>query len=136
VRCGCRSTSCRICRTVRGLMASTTPSSTAWRAKSKLLQWVMCSPLAIGSKQANCTIWARYRGGKLLGAAGARGLPQHTVKTAILVAAAYTPHGGGIALRLHGHVLDSLPASDAQEDLSVLDLKPRARAASRYRFQN
>src|SRR6476469_2866257 len=46
-------------------MASTMPSATAWRARSWLVQWVMCSPSAIGSRQASSTIWARWRGGNL-----------------------------------------------------------------------
>ncbi len=34
-------------------MAGTIPSSTAWLARSWLVHWVMCEPLATGSKQSN-----------------------------------------------------------------------------------
>ena len=45
------------------VMAGTMPSVTACRARSSLVQWVMCNPSAIGSRQASSTICARWRGG-------------------------------------------------------------------------
>ena len=49
-------TVCKSRCTVLGLMADTMPSATAWRAKSALVQWVTCSPSAMGSRQASSTI--------------------------------------------------------------------------------
>jgi hypothetical protein len=84
---------------VRGLMESMMPSATAWRARSWLAQWVMCSPLAIGSRQASPTIWARCRGGNLLGPPWAGVVQQESGKAALLVASADPPDGGGIAFQ-------------------------------------
>jgi len=53
-----------------------------------------------------------------------------------LVTAANPPNGANVALRLKGDTLDALPACDTQKDLGMPDLEPRARAASRYRFQD
>jgi hypothetical protein len=117
-------------------MVSTMPSATAWRANSKLVQWVMCKPLAIGSKQPNSTIWARWRGGKLLWATGTRAFPQHAAEAVLLVTAANPPNGADVALGLDGNVLDALSASNAQEDLRMPHLEPRPRTAPCYRFQD
>src|SRR5438876_10807457 len=106
-------------------MVSTMPSPTAWRAKSELLQCVMCSPLAIGSRQADCTICARCRGGKLLRATRPRGLPQHDIEAVLFIAAADAPDRGRVALHLAGQCLDPLAGSDPQEDSGMLDLEPR-----------
>jgi hypothetical protein len=92
--------------------------------------------VAIGSKQANSTIWARWRGGKLLGATGARDFPQHAIESTFLVTAANPPNGADVTLRLEGYDLDALATCDAQQDLGMPNLEPRARAASRYRFQD
>src|SRR5262249_46655117 len=127
---------CKMCRTVRGLIEATIPCATACRAKSALLQWVRCSPYALGSRQANCTIWARWRGGKPLRAAGAWGFRKDAVEAALLIATADAPNGGRIATRLPGHVLDAPPLSDVQEDLGMLDLEPGVRAAAGQGFQD
>jgi hypothetical protein len=42
--------------TLLALILGTILSATAWRARSWLVQWVICNPLAIGSRQASCTI--------------------------------------------------------------------------------
>ena len=85
-------------RRLRGLMASMMPSATAWRARSWLVQWVMCSPPVIGSRQASSTIWARWRGGDLLRTAQAGFVQQESCQAALLVAATDAPDGGPVTL--------------------------------------
>src|SRR6185437_9762696 len=87
-------------RIVRSEMAGTIPSSTACRAKSSLDQWVMCSPLATGSRQARATIWARWRGGNPTGTSGSGWRGEQSGQAAPLVAAAGPPDGGLVALHL------------------------------------
>src|SRR5262249_48080470 len=123
VRCGCRSTACRMRRTLRGLMASTRPSCTAWRARSALDQWVMCRPRATGSRQANWMIWARWRGGNALGAARTVGVGQGPGGAVSLVTAAVAPDGGRIALPTGGNVVDRFASGDGQDDPRALDLE-------------
>src|SRR5437764_12954603 len=96
-------------RTVAGLTASTIRSATAWRANSVLDQWVMCNPLATGSRQASSTIWARWRGGKFLGMSLARVVRQELLQPTPLVAPADSPDGGPIALQPGGDIADPLP---------------------------
>src|SRR5262245_3503549 len=110
--------------TVRGLMASTMPLATACRAKSAAVQWVMCRPSAIGSRQASSTIWARCRGGNLLGTADPRSVQQEFFQPALLVAAADPPDGGPITLQPGSNVLDLLPRGDGQHDPGMLHLEP------------
>ena len=100
------------------------PSATAWRARSSLDQWVMCRPLATGSRQASRTIWARWRGGNPGGAPGRVRRGQQAGQPRVLVAAAGPPDGRGIVLRLDGQELDRFPGGDAQDDPSPLDLVP------------
>ena len=125
MRCGCRSTSWRIRRTVRGLIASTMPSATAWRARSSLVQWVMCSPSATGSRQASSTIWAALEGGK--SGRGARIAPRRSASSPparSLVAAAGPPDGGRVALQAVGDGLAAFASGDGQDDAGMLDLEP------------
>src|SRR5512135_582855 len=126
VRCGWRSTLLRIRRTVLGLMAGTMLSRTACRARSSLAQWVMCRPLATGSRQASSTICARWRGGNPLGAAR---IPLAVVgeqgrQAGLLITSAGPPDGGLIALHLSGDGLPPLTGGDGQDDSSPADLIP------------
>src|SRR5437764_4807435 len=107
-------------RTLRGLMVSMMPSATAWRAKSALAQWVMCSPRAIGSRQASWMIWALWRGGNPLGMSRAGGRGQQAGEAGLLVKAADAPDGGGVALQAAGDALDRFAAGDRQDDTGAL----------------
>src|SRR6266487_1469958 len=84
----------------------------------------MCSPLAIGSRQASWTIWARCRGGNLLGTSQAGVVQQELLQATLLIAAADSPDGGPVTLQPGGHRLDRLAASDSQDDAGMLDLEP------------
>src|SRR3954468_14848172 len=106
-----------------------TPSATACRARSSLVQWVRCNPRATGSRQASCTTRARWRGGKPLRASRAVRFPQHRIQPAPLVAATDAPDRGRVALHPEGHDPDALPRGDAQQDARVLHLGPRQRTA-------
>src|SRR5437588_7263272 len=96
-------------RTMAGLMAETIPSATACRARSALLQWVMCSPSATGSKQASSTIWARWRGGNLRGAPAAGEVGQESRQATLFIAAAEAPDGGRVTAHPRGDLLHPLP---------------------------
>jgi len=109
---------------VRGLIAETMPSATAWRARSWLVQWVRCSPSAIGSRQASSTIWARCRGGNLLRATQAGFVQQELLQAALLVAATDTPDGSRIALKTSGDGLNGFTGGNGQDDAGMLDLEP------------
>jgi hypothetical protein len=100
------------------------PSALAWRARSLLVQWVMCSPSVMGSRQASSTIWARCRGGNLLGATQARLVQQEGLQPALLVAAADAPDGGRVTLQASGDRPDGLPGGHSQDDTGMLDLEP------------
>src|SRR5262245_33371135 len=113
-----------------GLIASTIPSATAWRARSALVQCVMCSPSATGSRQASSTIWARCRGGNLLRAPHAGVVQQEFGQPAALVAPADAPDGGPIALQTGRDSVDSFPAGDGQDDAGMLHLEPTQAAAA------
>src|SRR5438093_5065321 len=106
-------------RTVRGLMAAIIPLATAWRARSGLLQCVMCKPCARGSKQAKATICARCKGGNALRAARSWLLRQQLCQSALFVATTDTPDCGDMALRLAGYGLDAFSSSDGQHDTGV-----------------
>src|SRR6266550_9544092 len=106
-------------------MASTIRSAIAWRARSRLVQWVMCNPLAIGSKQANSTIWARCRGGKPLRSARALRFAKDGSESVLLIAATDTPDRGLITLHLVGNRLNPLPGPHRQKNTGMLDLEPR-----------
>src|SRR5262249_59216301 len=98
-------------RTMAGLMSLTMPSATAWLARSALDQWVMCNPSAMGSRQASWTIWARWRGGNLLGTSLAGFVHQELLQAALLVAATDAPDGGPIALQSRCDIADALSGS-------------------------
>jgi hypothetical protein len=100
------------------------PLATAWRARSAPVQWVMCSPSAIGFRQASSTIWARWRGGNLLGTPDSRLVQQEFFQPALLVAAADPPDGGPVTLQPGSDLLDRLPRSDGQDDPGMLHLEP------------
>src|SRR4051812_25107560 len=85
----------------------------ACRARSALVQWVMCNPLATGSKQANSTIWTRWRGGKTLRSTRALPLVKNGREPPLLIAATQAPDGGFIALHLAGNS----PQSDGRPEL-------------------
>src|SRR5207244_786549 len=112
------------------------PSATAWRARSALVQWVMCKPSAIGSRQASSTIWARWRGGNLLRTSQAGLVQQECLQAALLVTAADTPDRGAVALQARGHRLDGLPRGNGEHDAGVLDLKEGQVAAARDGLQD
>src|SRR5512135_267008 len=84
----------------------------------------MCRPRAIGSKQANSTICARWRGGNPGGPPGTFRSRQETGQARVLVTAAGPPDGRAIALCPDGQLMDRFPGRDAQDDPSPLDLKP------------
>src|SRR5271168_3296950 len=108
-------------------MVGTIPSATAWSARSSRDQWVMCSPRANGSKQANATIWARWRGGNrgvsprsLAASIGEQ--PRHAVASITL---AGPPDRGLFALHLGSDGLGPLASRDRQDDPRPLHLEPR-----------
>src|SRR5262245_60437173 len=105
-------------------MASTMPSATAWRARSWLVQCVICSPSAIGSRQARSTTWARCRGGKLQRMPPAGLLQQEALPAAVLIAATDPPDGGRVAFHAGGHRVDRFTTSHGQHNVGMLDLEP------------
>src|SRR5512135_1389026 len=105
-------------------MAGTIPSATAWRAKSGLVQWVMCRPLAIGSRQASRTISARCRGGNPGRPPGSVWWCQEAGQSRVLVEATNPPNRRAVALSAEGQLMDRFPGGDAQDDLCPLDLIP------------
>jgi hypothetical protein len=84
----------------------------------------MCNPSAMGSRQASWTIWARWRGGNLLGTSLARVFYQELLQTTLLVAATDAPDGGPIALQPGGDLADALSGGDGQDDPGMLHLEP------------
>src|SRR5690242_13081362 len=98
------------------------PSRIAWRARSSLDQWVMCRPLATGSRQASCTIWARWRGGNPTRAPGSDRWGQQPGQAAVLVAAAGPPDGGLVTLHLDGDGAGGQTAGVGQDDAGPPDL--------------
>src|SRR5919204_1468707 len=131
VRWGCNSTSCKMRRTLRGLMASIIPSATACRAKSALDQCVMCRPLATGSRQANWIIRARWRGGNPRGTTGAVRGGQEPGEAGLFVAAAQAPDRGPIALQPRGQGRNRLTVGHGQEEARSLHLEEGQRGAPR-----
>src|SRR4051812_14112355 len=97
-------------------MAGTMPSTTAWRARSWLVQWVMCKPSAMGSRQARLMIPARCRGGNLLRTAHAGLVQQERLQAALLVATTDPPDGAGITLQAVGYGPDGFTSGDGQDD--------------------
>src|SRR5438045_5994612 len=107
-------------RTRAGLMASTIPSATAWRARPALDQCVICSPSATGSRQASSTIWARCRGGNLLRPPQAGVVQQESGQPALLVAPTDAPDGGPVTLQSGCDLVDPLAGSNGQDDTGML----------------
>src|ERR1700682_2372657 len=123
-------------RTMAGLTASTIPPATAWRARSALVQCVICSPSARGSRQASSTIWARWRGGNLLRAPHAGVVQQELLQPALLVAPADAPDGGAIALLPGCDIVDTPSGGDGQDDAGMLHLEPPQAATAGNGLQN
>src|SRR4051812_41201323 len=103
-------------RMVRGLIEPMMPSATACRARSWLAQWVMCSPLATGSRQASWTIRALCRGGNLQRPPRAGVVQQEFGKAAPLVASAHSPDGGPVAFQASCDGPDRLAPGDGKDD--------------------
>jgi hypothetical protein len=109
---------------VRSLMAGAIPSRITWRARSVLVQWVMCSPLATGSRQASWTIWARWRGGNPVGMSRPARRGQEPCQPRLLVPTARPPDGGLIALHLEGDRARPHASCVGEHDASPSDLIP------------
>ena len=90
----------------------------------------MCNPSAIGSRQASATIWARWRGGNLLGTPLAGVVHQESLQAALLVAAANAPDGGPITLQPGCDIADALASGNGEDDPGVLHLEPSQMATS------
>src|SRR5262245_31702805 len=105
-------------------MAPTIRWATAWRARSWLVQWVMCSPSAIGSRQASPTICARCRGGNLQRSPRAGHIEQEVFPASVLLAATDPPDRGWVALHAGGHRADRFATGDGQHNAGMLDLEP------------
>ena len=105
-------------------MAGTIPSRIAWRARSSLDQWVMCRPLATGSRQASSTICARWRGGNPVGVSRPAGWGQESHHPGSLVPPAGPPDGGLVALHLEGDRARPHTSGVGQDDPSTPDLIP------------
>src|SRR5437016_2467507 len=101
-------------------MASTIPSTTAWRARSWGVQWVMCNPSAMGSRQASSTTRALCRWGNLLRAPQARLVQQESFQSALLVTTADAPDRGPVTFQPAGDILDGLACRDGQDDTGML----------------
>jgi hypothetical protein len=96
----------------------------------------MCSPSAIGSRQARATIWARCRGGNLLRTSQAGLVQQEFLQAALLVTAADTPDRGSVTLQARGHRLDGLSGGHGEHDAGVLNLEEGQVAATRHSSQD
>src|SRR5262245_64511942 len=103
-------------------MESMMPSATAWLARPLLVQWVMCNPSTMGSRQASLMIWARCRGGNLLRAAHAGFVQQESFQAALLVATANSPDSGRVTLQAAGYGPDGFSGSHGQDDAGMLNL--------------
>jgi hypothetical protein len=69
-------------------------------------------------------IWARCRGGKLLGTTGAGFVQQERLQAALLVAAADSPDRGRVALQAAGDGPDGFTGGYGQDDAGMLNLEP------------
>ena len=99
-------------------------------------QWVMCNPLAIGSRHANSTIRARWRGGNLLGMSRARIVGQDVPYATLSITTADAPDGGAIALQAVGDLADALSGGHGQNDPGMLDLEPSQATVVRDELQD
>lgn len=77
----------------------------------------------MGSRQANSTIWARCRGGNLLGTTGSGFVRQESLQASLLVETTNPPDCGPVTLQAAGDRLDRLTAGNGQDDAGMLDLK-------------
>jgi hypothetical protein len=84
----------------------------------------------MGSRQASSTIWARWRGGNLLGTSRAGVVHQEFLQAALLVAAADAPDGGPVALQPGGDLADPVAGGNGQDDPGMLHLEPRQMATA------
>ena len=78
----------------------------------------------MGSRQANSTVWARWRGGNLLRPTQAGLVQQEGVQPALLVTAADTPDRGRVTLQAGSDGRDGLTGGHSQDDAGMLDLEP------------
>jgi hypothetical protein len=90
----------------------------------------------MGSRQASSTIWARCRGGNLLGAAQAEAVQQQGPQPALLIAATDTPDGGTVTLQPGRDRLDGFSRGNGEHDAGALDLEEGQVAAVRHAPQN
>jgi hypothetical protein len=104
-------------------MAGTMPSVTACRARSSLVQWVMCNPSAIGSRQASWTICARWRGGNHGRSTRPLGGSQEARHPQAFVAVAGAPDGRLVTPGFDRHGSGPTPVGHFQDDSSPLNLK-------------
>src|SRR3954447_26815151 len=111
-------------RTVRALMAGTSPSATAWRARSALDQWVMCNPRATGPRQASWTMRNQSRGGKPGRPARPHRAGQQAGQPFGLIEPTGAPDGVGVALHPGRDLAGPLPGRDGQDGPGPADLEP------------
>ncbi len=78
----------------------------------------------MGSRQASSTIWARWRGGNLLGTAQAGLVQQEGFQAALLVAAADPPNSGRVTLQTSSYGSNTFTGANGQDDAGMLDLEP------------
>src|SRR5262245_28635178 len=116
---------------VRGLIDSTMPSAMAWRARSRLDQWVRCRPLATGSRQASSTIRARWRGGNPGRSARSLRLFEESREPRVLVEAAGAADRADVTLQPGGDGCGPLARGDRQDRAGAPDLGPRRGLAPR-----
>src|ERR671918_953144 len=96
----------------------------------------MCSPWAIGSRHANCTIWARCRGENLDRMPRARPLGKAPLQPRLFIAPTQPPNRGWITLHRKGHGLNACAFGDGQHRPCSLDLKPRQSATACNLFED
>src|SRR5262249_18838597 len=101
------------------------PSATAWRARSSLDQWVMCNPLATGSRQASSTIRAHWRGGNPGRAARSLGPFEEPRHPGVAVPLARAARRADVALQVGRDGRGPLPRGDRQDRPCAADLVPR-----------
>src|SRR5689334_13200961 len=91
--------------TVEWEMVGAMPRSRAARARLRVDQWVMCSPIPAGSQHASRSTSTRWRGGKLPRAAGARCI-LHGLHAECLEAATQSPDGPAVLFESVGQLRD------------------------------
>src|SRR5262249_51471694 len=101
------------------------------RARSRLDQWVMCRPLATGSRQASSTIRARWRGGNPGRSARSLWLFEEAREPRVLVEVAGAADRADVTLQPGGAGGGPLPRGDRQDRAGAPDLVPRRGLALR-----